>query len=181
MTGFVTNRLERIWPGPNLKYYPGKRLEGLRKTMEKLSQDSWCLARDSNCAPRECQDAFPLEISSRVNFYIKIGQQYRTLYCVPVGILSETRVKKKFRTNVVKKNTTYFMPNTLFLSVLRFSCAMSVFPKLLDKEGHTVLLFYFIRHHSRILHFVWNISDGTSSSVTQIIKSSVLLSVCAGD
>jgi hypothetical protein len=129
VAGFVTNMLERICQWPGLNYYPGMRLEGVRKSIENLSHNSRCLGQDSNWAPLECQDALPLEISLRANFYKKIGQQYRTLYCVPAGILSETRKtfeRKKFRTNVVKKNTTHFMPNTLFsVSIaifMRYEC-----------------------------------------------------------
>jgi hypothetical protein len=38
---------------PNLKYYPGIRLEGLRKTTENLIHDSRCPGRDLNPGPPE--------------------------------------------------------------------------------------------------------------------------------
>jgi hypothetical protein len=42
---------KRSWP--NLKYYPGISLEGLRKTTENLSQDNLSPGRDLNSGPLE--------------------------------------------------------------------------------------------------------------------------------
>jgi hypothetical protein len=42
---------KRSWH--NLKYYPGIRLEGRRKTTKTLSQDSWSPGRDLNPGPPE--------------------------------------------------------------------------------------------------------------------------------
>jgi hypothetical protein len=42
---------KRSWP--NLRYYPGTRLEGVRKTTKSLSQDSRSPGRDLNPGPAE--------------------------------------------------------------------------------------------------------------------------------
>jgi hypothetical protein len=50
----VNDELERIWKEvvvPNLRYYPNICLEGLRKTTQNLSQDSWSLSQDFNLVP----------------------------------------------------------------------------------------------------------------------------------
>jgi hypothetical protein len=39
--------------GPNLRYYPGICLEGLRKTTEDLSKYIWSLGQDFNPGPPE--------------------------------------------------------------------------------------------------------------------------------
>jgi hypothetical protein len=52
----MDSELENIWKKAimtKLKYYPRIYLEGLRKTMNTLSQDSQCLSWDSNLAPPE--------------------------------------------------------------------------------------------------------------------------------
>jgi hypothetical protein len=38
--------MKQLWP--NLRYYLRIRLEGLRKTMRNLRQDSWSLSQDLN-------------------------------------------------------------------------------------------------------------------------------------
>jgi hypothetical protein len=43
----------RKWSWPNLKYYPGICLEGLRKATKTLSQDSRSASRDLNPGPSE--------------------------------------------------------------------------------------------------------------------------------
>jgi hypothetical protein len=45
----------RKWSRPNLRYCPGIRLEGLRKTMKNLSHDIWSPGRDFNTGPPEYQ------------------------------------------------------------------------------------------------------------------------------
>jgi hypothetical protein len=42
---------KRSWP--NLRYYPSICLEGPRKTVQNLSQDSWSPGRDLNPRPPE--------------------------------------------------------------------------------------------------------------------------------
>jgi hypothetical protein len=42
---------KQLWP--NLRYYPGICLEGLRKIMENLNQDSQSMGRDLNSGPPE--------------------------------------------------------------------------------------------------------------------------------
>jgi hypothetical protein len=46
-------RMEGSGRGLILRYYPGIRLEGLRKTTKKLSQDSQSPGRDLNLEPPE--------------------------------------------------------------------------------------------------------------------------------
>jgi hypothetical protein len=41
----------RKWSWPNLRYYPDIYLEGFRKTMENLSQDSQFSGQDLNPGP----------------------------------------------------------------------------------------------------------------------------------
>jgi hypothetical protein len=41
----------RKWSWPNLRYYPGICLEGLRKNTENISQDSQSPGRDLNLRP----------------------------------------------------------------------------------------------------------------------------------
>lgn len=42
---------KQLWP--NLRYCPGICMEGLRKTTDSHSQDSWCPDQDTNQAPSE--------------------------------------------------------------------------------------------------------------------------------
>jgi hypothetical protein len=54
----VSGELEREWGKqlwPNLRYYPGICLEGLRKTTDNRSQNSWYPDQDTNQAPPECK------------------------------------------------------------------------------------------------------------------------------
>jgi hypothetical protein len=45
----MNTELEMIWmAAANLRYYPSICLEGLRKTMKNLNQESWSLGRDLN-------------------------------------------------------------------------------------------------------------------------------------
>jgi hypothetical protein len=58
-----------IWKesaGANWKHYPGIYLKGVRKTTEKLSQDSRCPGRDSNLThPEKESGALPLHQAAR--------------------------------------------------------------------------------------------------------------------
>jgi hypothetical protein len=47
---------KRSWP--NLRYYPGICLEGLRKTTKNLSQDNRSPGRDLNPGPPEYEGVF---------------------------------------------------------------------------------------------------------------------------
>jgi hypothetical protein len=52
----VSNEFERMWKKrswPNLRYYSGICLEGLRKTTKNLSQDSRSPGRDLDPGPPE--------------------------------------------------------------------------------------------------------------------------------
>jgi hypothetical protein len=52
------------WSCPNLRYYAGILVEGLRKTMKTFNQDSRCSGRNSNRAPPEYKsEAFLNELT----------------------------------------------------------------------------------------------------------------------
>jgi hypothetical protein len=55
----VNDKLERMWNEvvlwPILSTIPAFCLEGLRKTRENLSQNSWCSGHDVNQTPPKCK------------------------------------------------------------------------------------------------------------------------------
>jgi hypothetical protein len=67
----MTNRKgcgrKRLWP--NLRYYPGIFVDGLKKTMKNLSQNSWSPGRDLNLGPLE-YEAGVLTINHNVQVVI---------------------------------------------------------------------------------------------------------------
>jgi hypothetical protein len=59
--------------------YPVICLNGLRKTTENLSQDFWCIGRDSNRARPECKSSGALPLDRRVRFEgSTAGRQHQT-------------------------------------------------------------------------------------------------------
>jgi hypothetical protein len=68
---------KRSWP--NIRYYPGIFLEGLRKTTKNLSQDIQALGRDLNLGPPEYEG---LSLSHNVYWVVMSGgyQCFRGTY-----------------------------------------------------------------------------------------------------